>query len=488
MFELPDQPWRSYIAGQWTAGPEARHFEISDPGRTRDTVSRYLLATPQEAEQAAAAAHQALGEWSQTTAAERADLIYGLIDLWRDNLEDLARIVSLEMGKPLIESRSEAKRAIGEMQFWAGEAMRLGDRTFPSGRRHTDVYTVREPIGAVAGITPWNFPILSPIRKVVPALVCGCPIVLKPALQAPGASVYLAAMLDQLGLPAGVFSLLIGGGRDVGAAVAAHPDIAGITFTGSTDVGLRLAADAAARNVKLQLEMGGKNPAVVSSYADIEHAAAEISAAAFAVAGQRCTAISRVIVTPDVREPLERALVAQAEAIRVGHGLDEDTKMGPIVSKDQFDSIHGYVEQGVREGARTLTGGSPLTGERYDDGYYYPATVVTDVVRGSALAVEEVFGPVLSIIPVADFEEALDVANETRYGLTSAVFTDDMNLAHRFVSGSQAGMVHVNHGTTSEAQVPFGGVKQSGQGAYGIGDTSKDFFTSLKAVYHVHRP
>lgn len=488
MLELPSQPWRSYIAGEWTAGPDARHYEISDPGRTRDTVSRYVLATPQEAEQAVDAAHEVLAAWAETPPVERGEVIYGLIDLWRDNIEDVARIVSLEMGKPLPEARSEANRAVSEMRFWAGEASRIGDRTFPSSRRHTDAYTIRQPIGVVAGITPWNFPILSPLRKVVPALACGAPIALKPALQAPGASVYLAAMLDHLDVPPGVFSLLIGGGRDVGAALAAHPDIAGITFTGSTDVGLRLAADAAARNVKLQLEMGGKNPAVVSSYADIEHAAAEISAAAFAVAGQRCTAISRVIVTPDVREPLERALVAQAEAIRVGHGLDQNTKMGPIVSKDQFDSIHGYVEQGVREGARILTGGRPLTGEGYDDGYYYPATVVTDVDRGSALALEEVFGPVLSIITVAGFDEAVDVANETRYGLTSSVFTDDMNLAHLFVTRSQAGMVHVNHGTTSEGQVPFGGVKQSGQGAYGIGDTSKDFFTSLKAVYHVHLP
>jgi aldehyde dehydrogenase (NAD+) len=286
-------------------------------------------------------------------------------------------------------------------------------------------------------------------------------------------------------VPGGVFGLLIGGGSDVGAAVVSHPGIAGITFTGSTDVGLRIAAEAAARNARLQLEMGGKNAAVVTSCADIEHAAAEISAAAFAVAGQRCTAISRVVVTPDVREPLERALVEKARAIRVGHGLDADTVMGPIVSKDQFDKVHGYVEQGVREGATVLTGGAPLTGGGYDEGYYYAPTVVTDVPRGSTLALEEVFGPVLSVIPVADLDEAIDVANETRYGLTAAIFTDDMDAAHAFVRQSASGMVHVNHGTNSEGQVPFGGVKQSGQGAYGIGDTSKDFFTSLKAVYQV---
>jgi aldehyde dehydrogenase (NAD+) len=485
--DLPSTPWRSYIAGKWTATPDARHYEIVDPGRTGDTVSRYLLATPQEAERAAAAAQEAFPAWSQTSAGERSDLVYGLVDLWKENLEEVAEIVSLEMGKPLAESRSEAQRAVSELRFWAGEALRIGDRTFPSTRRNTEVATIREPIGPVAAITPWNFPILSPLRKVVPALVTGCPVILKPALQAPGASVRIAAMLDRLGVPAGVFGLLIGGGSDVGAALVAHPAIAGITFTGSTDVGLRIAGDAAARNVRLQLEMGGKNAAVVTSCDDVERAAAEISAAAFAVAGQRCTSISRVIVTPDVREPLERALVEKAEALRVGHGLDEGTIMGPIVSKDQFGKIHGYVEQGVRDGATVLTGGSPLRGEGFDDGYYYPPTVVTDVARGSELALDEVFGPVLAVIPVADFEEAVDVANETRYGLTAAIFTDDMEAAHSFVRRSASGMVHVNHGTNSEGQVPFGGVKQSGQGAYGIGDTSTEFFTSLKAVYHMYR-
>jgi alpha-ketoglutaric semialdehyde dehydrogenase len=487
VLDLPSAPWRSYIAGEWTATPDARRYEVVDPGRTGNTVSQYLLAAPQEAERAAVAAQEAFPAWAQTTAAERSELVYALVDLWRDNLEDVAEIVSLEMGKPLAESRSEATRAVAELRFWAGEALRLGDRTFPSGRACTEIVTIREPIGPVAGITPWNFPILSPLRKVVPALVCGCPVILKPALQAPGASVHIAAMLHQLGVPAGAFGLLIGGGSDVGAALAAHPAIAGITFTGSTDVGLRLAGDAAARNVRLQLEMGGKNAAVVTSCADVEHAAAEISAAAYAVAGQRCTSISRVIVTPDVREALEQALVRKAEAIRVGHGLDTDTIMGPIVSKDQFVKIHGYVEQGVGEGARVLTGGSPLTGGGYDDGYYYPPTVVTDVRRGSILALEEVFGPVLSVIPVADLEEAIDVANETRYGLTAAIFSDDVDAQHAFVRRSASGMVHVNHGTNSEGQVPFGGVKQSGQGAYGIGDTSKEFFTSLKAVYQTYR-
>lgn len=484
---LPTTPWTSYIAGEWRSQPGAGAYEVVDPGRTTETTSRYLLATPKDVEEAATAAQDAVAGWAQTTASERSDLIYGLIELWQQSMEEVARLVSLEMGKPIAESRSEAQRAVSEMRFWAGEALRLGDRTFPSVRSRTEVATIREPLGPVAAITPWNFPILSPLRKVVPALVCGCPVVLKPAPQAPAASVYIAAMLDKLGVPAGVFSLLIGGGSDIGAALAAHPAIAGITFTGSTEVGLRIAQDAAARNVRLQLEMGGKNPAVVSSYTDVEHAASEIAAAAFAVAGQRCTAISRVIATPEVRGALEDALVEKAEAIRVGHELHPATLMGPIVSRDQHVKIHGYVEQGAEDGAQVLTGGTPLAGPEYDAGYYYPPTIVTDVPRGSALAVEEVFGPVLSVIQVGDFEEAVQVANETRYGLTASIFTDDADLAHSFVRRSMSGMVHVNHGTTSEGQVPFGGMKQSGQGAYGIGDTSQDFFTSLKAVYRVYR-
>lgn len=476
----------SYIAGAWAASPDAAIHQTTDPGRAGAPVATYRLATSTDVEHAIAAARDAAPSWAATTANDRMELVYALLDKWPSRQREMAEIATLEMGKAITESMGETNRAIFEMRFWAGEALRGGDKTFTSVREKTDAYSIRQPIGPVAAITPWNFPILTPIRKVVPALVCGCPVILKPALQSPGSSAIIAELLDEIGVPAGVFSLLIGTGREVGDRLVNSPDIAGITFTGSTEVGLGIAAAAAGRNARTQLEMGGKNAAVVSSISDVDRTAAEIATAAFTAAGQRCTAVSRVIVTRDLQGPIEEALTREAATFTVGHGMDESTKMGPLVNTSQFEQVHQYVEQSTRDGARVLVGGQPIKDDSLGEGTYYPATVVTDVKPGTALATEEVFGPVLAIIPVDDFDEAIAVTNETQYGLTASVFTDDMDLAHRFVTEARSGMVHINHGTTSEGHLPFGGVAQSGQGAFGIGDTSKEFFTTRKVVYQVY--
>ncbi|PWG61527.1 aldehyde dehydrogenase family protein [Spiribacter halobius] len=481
MNDIAEPAWASHVNGNWLAGGETH--SIHDPGDLEQVTRRYRLATADDADAAVDAAASAFPAWAGTPAATRAGYVYKLIDLWREHVDEIAESVTREMGKPLAESRSEANRAIDEMRFWAGEALRLGDRTFESARPHTEAYTIRQPIGPVAAVSPWNFPILTPIRKLIPGLVCGCTVVLKPALQAPGAAVLLLRLLERTGLPAGVANLLIGAGRDVGDRLVRHPAIAGITFTGSTDVGIRLGVLAAERNAKVQLEMGGKNGAVVAGYGDVEHAAKEIAAAAFAVSGQRCTAISRVIVPQAERAALEQALVARAEALKVGHGLDSETGMGPLASREQLDKVQHYVALAQQGEGRVLTGGRALEG----DGYYYAPTVITDVSPESALATEEIFGPVLVVVPVADREEAIRVHNSVRYGLTSSVFTDDMDFAHAFTRRAEAGMVHVNHGTNSEGHLPFGGWKQSGQGAFGIGDTAADFYTTLKAVYRMHR-
>ncbi|WP_029032314.1 aldehyde dehydrogenase family protein [Salinarimonas rosea] len=483
MLRTLEQPWTSYVNGRWAEAGSGKRLEIADPGRTDFPASVYDLAPAAAADEAVAAAAGAFPGWSETPAAARAAFVYDLIDVWRGRIDDLAEIVTREMGKPLRESRSEATRAVEEMRFWAGEALRLGDRTFDSTRRNTEAMTIRQPLGPVAAIAPWNFPILAPVRKVIPALICGCTVVLKPALQAPGASVLFVRMLEEVGVPAGTVNLLIGSGREVGERLIQSGDIAGITFTGSTDVGLHIASVAAPRNARLQLEMGGKNAAVVANYADVEHAAAEISAAAFAVAGQRCTAVSRVIVLESEKEALEAALVRRAEAIKVGYGADEGIEMGPVVSEAQLRRVESYVRLAEEGQGRVLTGGR----RPRRDGNYYAPTIVTDVRPGSPLFTDEIFGPVLVVTTAGDFDEAVRLANDTRYGLTSAIFTDDMNQAYAFAMRSQAGMVHVNHGTTSEGHVPFGGWKQSGRGAFGIGDTSAEFYTTLKAVYRMHR-
>lgn len=476
----------SYLGGRWLDRPDAEVFETTDPGRPDEVVARYALASREEVLEGIAAAAAAAPAFAATTAAERTDLVHDFLSLWTGRQDELAEIATREMGKVRAETSGETTRVIFEARFWAGEALRNGDRTFPSTRPLTDIRTVRQPIGPVAAITPWNFPILTPVRKVIPALVNGCPVLLKPAMQAPGASVIIAEILEELGLPAGVFSLVLGLGREIGNVLVDSPDIAGITFTGSTEVGLGIATRAAGRNARTQLEMGGKNPAIVAWVADVDRVSTEIVGAAFTASGQRCTSISRVIVMPEMRDALEAALVRDAGAITMGYGLDEGSRMGPVVNRASFEGTQRYVAGARQDGARVLLGGD-VEDASGDSGYFFPPTIVTDVAPGSALALEEVFAPVLAVIPVADVDEAIAVANETPYGLTASVFADDADVARRIVMASRTGMVHVNHGTTSEGHIPFGGVRQSGQGAFGIGDTSTDFFTNLKVVYDLHR-
>jgi aldehyde dehydrogenase (NAD+) len=476
----------NYIAGEWIAASSGETYETRNPGRISEVVGRYPLSTAQDVNRAVEAAHRALQEWRDVPAPDRMEYVHGLIEIWRRRSDELAEAVTLEMGKPIREARSEVERGIGEMRFTAGEALRVGGETLPSGRRDLLAYTVREPIGVVAAVTPWNFPVLSPIRKTIPALVHGCTVVLKPASLTPLTSVIIVEMLQEAGVPAGVVNLVIGRGGEVGDALVTHPRVNGITFTGSTEVGLGIYEKAAPSNKKVQLEMGGKNGCVVASCKDPKDAAAQIVAAAYQASGQRCTAISRVIVLEEQREELEAALVEETKKLKVGRGLDEETTMGPLSSRNQLQRCIHYVDLAQQDGARVLLGGQAPSGEAFAQGHYYEPTILTDVKPGTPAALDEIFGPVLVVTPVKDFKEGLEVHNEVRYGLTSSIFTDDMDFAQAFVRGSEAGMVHVNNGTVSEGHLPFGGVKQSGMGAYGIGATNQEFFTNLKVVYHQH--
>src|SRR5918997_377729 len=398
----------NYIDGEWVAASSGETYETRDPGRTGEVVGRYPLSTPEDVDRAVEAAHRAFQEWRYVPAPPR-----------------------------------------------------LGGVPLPSERRALLAYPVREPIGVVAAVTPWNFPVLSPIRKVIPALVHGCAVVLKPASLTPLTSVIIVEMLEEAGVPAGVVNLVIGRGGEVGDALVTHPRVKGITFTGSTDVGLGIYEKVAPGNKKVQLEMGGKNGCVVASCNDPKEAAAQIVAAAYQTSGQRCTAISRVIVLEEQREELEAALVEEAEKLKVGYGLDDGTTMGPLSSRNQLQRSVHYVDLAQKDGARVILGGREATGEAFEGGHYYEPTILTDVKPGTPAALDEIFGPVLVVTPVKDFAEALEVHNEVHYGLTSSIFTDDMDLARAFVRGAESGMV-----------------------AYGIGATNKGFFTNLKVVYH----
>jgi aldehyde dehydrogenase (NAD+) len=414
---------------------------------------------------------------------QRGAFLFRFAQLLEDSKTELARIVTLEQGKALGESTGEVARAATEARFMAGEASRVCGQSFPSERPGVSVYTVLEPLGVVAAICPWNFPVVTPVRKIAPALAYGNTVVFKPASLTSWSAVYLVRLLEKAGIPPGVVNLVLGPGGAVGESLIADHRIRGISFTGSTQVGLRLYETAARHLASVQLELGGKNPAIVVDYEDLDSAAREIVSAAFLCSGQRCTALSRVIVADSQADSLIEKILSHMARIRVGDGMSETTTMGPLVSKSQLEIVQQYVAQGLRSGCELLLGGKALVQDPDREGYYYAPTLFDGVTSDSPLATDEIFGPVLPILRVRNAEEAIAVANATRYGLAASVFTSRFDLAGKFLTGIQAGMIHLNHGTASQAHIPFGGRKESGQGAFSIGPTARDFFTNVKTIY-----
>jgi aldehyde dehydrogenase (NAD+) len=325
--------------------------------------------------------------------------------------------------------------------------------------------------------------VVTPVRKIAPALAYGNTVVHKPASLTPWTSVFLLRLLERADLPRGVVNMVCGAGSTVGDSLVANADERGISFTGSSDIGTRIYESAARRLAGVQLELGGKNPAIVIDYEDLDGAAREIVSAAFLCSGQRCTALSRVIVGAAQADALVRLLLEHIGQIRVGDGMVETTTMGPLVSLAQLQTVDGYVRQGIASGCKLLCGGKALSANPESEGYFYAPTLFDDVAPDSPLAREEIFGPVLPVIRVPDAESAIRVANDTRYGLAASVFTSRMSLASEFARRLETGMVHINHGTASQAHVPFGGIKDSGQGAFSIGPTAQDFYTAVKTIY-----
>lgn len=474
---------RNYIGGVWTAPASGKFYTRQNPAHPEQVVGEYADSTPADVDAAVAAASGAHQEWADTPGPQRGAVLYRFAQLLEESREELARIVTLEQGKPVCESMGEVGRAAAEVRFMAGEASRPVGQTYPSERKGVQCYTVAEPLGVIAAICPWNFPVVSPVRKIAPALAYGDTVVLKPSPLTPGSAVFLMRLLEKAGAPAGVVNLVMGRDPELGSALVADARVRGISFTGSTRVGMQIARTAAERLAGVQLELGGKNPAIVVDYPDLDGAAREIVSAALQCSGQRCTALSRVIVLESQADALVARLRAETDRIQVGDGILGTTTMGPLVSRVQFDNVDRYVRQAREEGSSILTGGKPLVKDPEQEGYFYGPTLVDHVSAKTALAKEEVFGPVLPVIRVRDPEEALAVANSTRYGLAAALFTSRQELVARFVTSLDAGMVHVNHGTASQAHVPFGGRKDSGQGAFSIGASSREFFTQRKTVY-----
>jgi aldehyde dehydrogenase (NAD+) len=477
------QQHANFIAGKWTPSEAGGFYEIHNPAHPETVLGRFPKSVKADAEAAVDAAQGALPAWAETPGPQRGALLLRFAQLLEDSRKQLAEIITLEQGKALGESMGEVSRAAVEARYMAGEASHPAGQTFPSERAGFTCQTVLEPLGVVAAISPWNFPVVTPVRKIAPAIAFGNTVVFKPASLTPWSAVYVMQLLEKAGLPAGVVNMVIGPGSAVGECLVNDRRVKGITFTGSSDIGTRIYEKAASRLASVQLELGGKNPAVVFQYDDLEGAAREIVSAAFLCSGQRCTALSRVVVCEEQADALLEKILIQVARIKVGDGMLEGTTMGPLVSKAQFDIVEGYVRKGVESGCTLRAGGRAVVENPDAQGYYYTPTVFDHVPAESPLALDEIFGPVLPIIRVREPEEAISIANGTRYGLAASVFTSRMDLAHRFATRIETGMIHINHGTASQAHVPFGGKKDSGQGAFSIGPTARNFFTSPKAIY-----
>jgi alpha-ketoglutaric semialdehyde dehydrogenase len=471
------------IGGERLRASGGACYVVHNPARPQECLGEFADSSEADVAAALEAAVAGARMWSNATGPQRGAVLFQLADLLEQSKSDLGRIITLEQGKALGEAVGEVGRAAAEARFMAGEASRPMGHTFPSERAGFSCSTVSEPLGVVAAICPWNFPVVTPVRKIAPALAFGNAVVFKPASLTPWSAVYLMQLIERAGVPRGVVNLVTGSGAVVGEALVRDARVNGITFTGSTKVGTGVYEAAARRLARVQLELGGKNPAVVAECDDLDGAAREIVAAAFLCSGQRCTALSRVIVTDAQADALVERLLSHVSRIKVGDGLEQGTTMGPLVSQVQLQTVERYVRQGIESGGALLTGGHVLVENPAQDGYFHAPTVFDRVPAESPLATEEIFGPVLPVVRVRDFEEAVTIANATRYGLAASLFTTRLDYVHEFIRRVEAGMIHINHGTASQAHVPFGGVKDSGQGACSIGPTAREFFTNVKAIY-----
>ena len=476
--------YKSYVNGQWIDSASGKTVENLNPANTGDVIGTIEVASRDEARSAVEAAFNAFRAWKQTSAPTRGKIIAKAARLMEERKEELAAAVTREEGKTLAEARGELTRAINVVEFCAGESRRMVGETIPSELPANFAYTIKEPHGVVACITPWNFPVAIPVWKIAPALVAGNTVVFKPATLTPATAVLITEIFNDAGLPPGVLNLVLGSGSEAGDEIVNHPAVKAISFTGSTETGLKLYAQVAPRGVKVQAEMGGKNPVVVLEDCDMALAVESTAQGAFGSTGQRCTATSRAIVVDNVADEFVKKIVERAKSFRLGAGDDANTDIGPSVDEGQFNTVLKYIDIGREDGAELLCGGKRAEGDGLENGWFVEPTVFDRVTHDMRIAREEIFGPVLSVLRVKDFGEAMMVANDSDYGLSSSVFTNDTNMVYRFVDEIETGMTHINSPTTGgEAHIPFGGVKHTGLGAREQGSTSLDFYTELKVVY-----
>ncbi|MGH3144672.1 MAG: aldehyde dehydrogenase family protein [Rubrobacter sp.] len=468
----------NFIGGEWVPADSGETTEVVNPSNPSEVLGTTPKSGEEETGRAIEAAAAALPGWKATLPAARGAILMEAANIIESREEELARLMALEAGKPMKESRMEVGRAAAIFRYYGSEGWRMNGVAPPSARPGVTHSSAREPLGVVGLITPWNFPLAIPSWKMAPALICGNTLVVKPASNASLNAATLVRILAEAGLPDGVLNMVTGPGGSVGDTLVTDPRVKGLSFTGSTAVGLGIQERAVGK--KVQLEMGGKNPFIVMEDADLSDAAAKVSFGAFGFSGEKCTASSRAIVVEEVYDEFLEELKKATEAMKVGDPLDEDTDIGPVVNKSQYDSILEALETAKGEGRVVVEGGA--TGSE-DEGYYIAPAIVADVDNASETAQEEIFGPVLAVIRASDFDEAVELANDTRYGLTAGIATKSLRYAHEFMARSETGLVNVNLPTAGlEFQVPFGGNKESGVGGREQGPAALDFYSSWKTV------
>jgi len=476
--------YRNFINGEWRESASSKTVENINPARISDVLGTVRLATREEARSAVEAASEAFRGWRAMPAPVRGRIIARFGRLLEDNKEEFAQLLTREEGKTIAESRGELQRAINVAEFCAGEARRMNGETIQSEIPSNFAYTIKQPLGVVACITPWNFPVAIPIWKLAPALVAGNTVIFKPATLTPATAVRIVEIFEEAGVPKGVLNLVIGSGSEAGDEIINHKAVRAVSFTGSNDVGIRLYEQASRRGAKVQCEMGGKNPVVIMEDADLDLAVESTAQGAFGSSGQRCTATSRAVVVNTIADEFVKRIVDRAGKMRLGDGNDSNTEMGPSVDENQFKTVLKYIDIGREDGASLACGGARASTDGLNEGYFVQPTVFDHVTPDMRIAREEIFGPVLSVQRVKDFDEAMLVANDSEYGLSSSIFTNHAACVFRFVDEIETGMTHINSPTTGgEAHIPFGGVKATGIGDREQGSTALDFYTELKVVY-----
>ncbi len=480
----PPKVYKNFINGEWVDSVSRESFENLNPANHGELIGLFPHSTPEDVNRAVAAAREAFRCWRLMPAPKRGEILYRAARLLQERKEAMAEQMTMEMGKVLAETRGDVQEAIDMTFYMAGEGRRQFGQTTPSELANKFAMTVRSPLGVCGMITPWNFPMAIPSWKIMPALICGNTVVIKPAQDTPLSTYNLVQVLEEAGIPRGVVNLVCGFGREVGVPMVDHQDVRAVSFTGSTEVGRAVSIGCAPTFKPVCLEMGGKNAMIVMDDANLELALEGAVWGSFGTTGQRCTATSRIIVHKEIYPHFCELLVDRARALRVGNGLDKSVQMGPLVNESQVKTVDGYVQIGKSEGAKLLTGGERLADGDHASGWFYAPTIFGDCQPRMRIVQEEIFGPVVSLIPVGSFEEALDVGNDVVYGLSSAIYTRDVNKAFHAMRDLETGIVYVNAPTIgAETHLPFGGVKQTGNGHREAAITALEFYSEWKTLY-----